>query len=98
MMTANSKTKPPDRAGLHTRILDPNIRLHILSKKNFFWNFIFFSYGQFLSIKMDQNLDLLRSKIEKGRNVGNDLNNNFSSDEKNRNFDEKIFFLEKSIF
>ena len=47
---------------------------------------------------MNQNLDLLRSKIEKGRNVGNDLNNNFSSDEKNRNFDEKIFFLEKSIF
>ena len=47
---------------------------------------------------MNQNLDLLRSKIEKGRNVGNDLNNNFSSDEKNRNFDEKIFFLEKLIF
>jgi len=35
LLSANSKTKPPDPAGLHTRILDPNIRLHILSKKNF---------------------------------------------------------------
>ena len=62
VMTANSKTKLPDPGRLCIRILDPNIRLHILSKKNFPKNFYFFFLWSIFKPKNEPKLGFAQIK------------------------------------